>query len=481
VVLYAFAGEAHLDAIQNFFLLAALLAFDRRRWGWMFLLAGLAIQSKYIALVACPFLLRRDNLKWAWVGALAVVLPFLPFLAMETGNIFYSFFTFAKHYAYNGSIHILLWRGLGNQELATRICMATMMAGLLAAFGLYSPLLRRRFRDDPFTGMVAALSLLLVFAPTIHFWYLTWIVFLLPLRPLRSWLLLCFTISASFVTRLVYERTGSWMLPDALQIAEWAPVLLLLLFEAVAGLRRAFLRNQPLPNSISVVIPTRNECDRIERCIQSVQSCRDVTEVLVVDGDSEDGTVQCARDAGAVVLESVEGRRGGQILAGVQRAKGDVVAIVHADTLVSPNLLEDMLEVLRRNPTVGGGAIGSMFDGRGGRLRLIELLNNFRATFLGISFGDQVQFFRREAGQEHHVFCGIPLMEDVELSLRLGRIGRPVFLFGDVRTSSRKWDTAGYGRALLIIQLVAAYLWLRLWGKADAAAMYRKYYGASGK
>jgi hypothetical protein len=46
---------------------------------------------------------------------------------------------------------------------------------------------------------------------------------------------------------------------------------------------------------------------------------------------------------------------------------------------------------------------------------------------------------------------------------------------------TRKWNAAGYGRALLIIQRVAKYLWLRLWGKADTAAMHRKYYGSSGK
>jgi len=68
-------------------------------------------------------------------------------------------------------------------------------------------------------------------------------------------------------------------------------------------------------------------------------------------------------------------------------------------------------------------------------------------------------------------------MEDVELSLRLGRIGRTSFLFGGVQTSARKWTSAGYHRAALIIRLVATYLWLRLWGKVDAHAMHRKYYG----
>ncbi len=475
VVLYAFAGEAHFDAIQNFFLLAALVAFDRRRWGWMFLLAGLAIQSKYVALVACPFLLRRDNLKWMWTGAVAVVLPFLPILAMEPGNVFSCLSTFSQHYAYNGSMHILLWNLLDDQVLAARLCMMALTTGLIVVFFLYSPMLRRRFRDDPHTGMMVAVSLLLVFSPTIHFWYLSWIAILLPLIPLRSWMLICVTISASFVTRQIYEQTGHWMLPNAFLIIEWSP-LLILGWEAAAGLRRSFLPEPIPPESISVIIPTLNESEQIGPCIQAIQSCGIVTEILVADGGSQDDTAQQASAAGATVLEAVEGKRGGQIMAGIQQAAGDVVAIVHADTLVPANLFEDMLEVLRRNPSMGGGALGSVFDGRGTCLRLVQLLNDFRAAFLGIAFGDQVQFFRRETGLKHNVFCGIPLMEDVELSLRLGRIGRRAFLFGDVQVSSRKWNAGGLKRIILVLRLVGTYCFQRLWCRADTAAMYRHYY-----
>jgi len=456
VVLYAFAGEAHFDAIQNFFLLAALAAFGRRRWGWMFLAAGLAVQSKYV---------------------LAVLLPFLPFAGNDPAKLFDSITRFGEQFAYNGSIHALLWQGFGRMEPATGFCKLALLAGLGVIFALYSPLLRRRYRNDSLTGMLAAWAVLLVFAPTVHFWYVTWLIPLLALRPLRSWLLLCLTICVVFVTSGIYYRTGEWIVPPVLQVMEWVGVLLLLLLEMKAGLRRLRLREEPAPETVSVVIPTRNEGEGIGCCIEAVVSCASVVEVLVVDGGSHDDTMQRARAAGAMVIESAGGR-GGQILAGIEQAQGDVIAIVHADSLVSPELLTKALEVLQQNPEVAGGAIGSVFAGRGWRLRLIEFLNDFRAAFLGIGFGDQVQFFRRKAGVERQIFCGIPLMEDVELSLRLGRIGRSVFLFGDVQTSARKWKKAGYGRAVLIIRLVATYLWLRLWGKADADAMYRQYYGA---
>lgn len=481
VILYAFAGEGHFDAFQNFFLLVALLAFDRRRWGWMFLAAGLAIQSKYVSIVAVPFLLRRDNLKYAWVGAVAVLVPFLPFIAKDGGNIFYCITEFGEKFDYNGSIHALFRLSFGGLDPATNLSKLALAIGLPIAFFLYSPLVRRRYQNDPVTGMLVAWSILLVFAPTVHFWYLSWIIPLLVLRPLRSWLLLCLTISVVFITTGIYYYTNEWRLPPVAQIIEWLPVLLLLLCEMISGLRRLRDKEEPVPKTISVIIPTSNEGEWIERCIQPIAACAEVIEVLVVDGASQDDTVTLARAAGATVMEGLSGGRGGQVLAGIEQARGDVIAIVHADSLVPPELLTNMLKVLQRNPGVAGGAIGAGFTECGWRLRLIEFMNDARAAFLGIGFGDQVQFFRRKSGMQKQVFCGLPLMEDVELSLRLGRIGRSVFLFGDVQTSARKWEKSGYGRAGLIIQLVGTYLWRRLWGRVDTAAMYRQYYRSEGE
>ena len=68
VILYAFAGQGHFDAIQNFFLLGAVYLHCRKLCIRMFLLAGLAVQSKYVAALAIPFLINRDNLRYAGVA-----------------------------------------------------------------------------------------------------------------------------------------------------------------------------------------------------------------------------------------------------------------------------------------------------------------------------------------------------------------------------------------------------------------------------
>ncbi len=162
--------------------------------------------------------------------------------------------------------------------------------------------------------------------------------------------------------------------------------------------------------------------------------------------------------------------------AGLIKAKGDIVAVVHADTFVKGNEFSKMLGVLKRNPSVIGGAVGSLFNLSGFRMRLIEYANDIRTALSGISFGDQIQFFRRFPVQAQGIYPVIPLMEDVELSLRLKRLGDLVYLFGQSDVSSRRWEKYGNTNLISIIIRFASYLWLRGNKNFSTYAMYCDYY-----
>jgi len=103
-------------------------------------------------------------------------------------------------------------------------------------------------------------------------------------------------------------------------------------------------------------------------------------------------------------------------------------------------------------------------------------LNDFRALFFSISFGDQIQFFRKQPVVEQGLFPNIPLMEDVEFSLRLNRAGQQIFLFGNARISSRRWKTVGIQNAVAVIKRIAIFIWERRYTKPDTVAMYHNYY-----
>jgi len=487
VILYAFAGQGHFDVIQCFFLTGAICFYDRKKWAWMFLFAGLSVQVKYVAAVAIPFLVNRENLRYAWIALVAAILPYLLFLwvfaAENAGGMFTSILRFGENFAFNGSIHGMLSFILGGIGLATMVCKILLAVFLVFGVLHFHPAMNNRYRNDPISGCFYALGVLILLAPTVHFWYISWIIPFLVLRPSRPWILLCLTIAGYFVTNGIYHHTGVWRLPAWAYICQWLPFYLLLILDVVFFLKQ--LRSHmdtSSPQTVSVVIPTHNEEQRIGSCVRAALGDDAVAEVIVVDGSSSDRTGPVACEAGARVLNhpppfDVGGGRGGQIRAGIEAAKGDLVAVVHADTIVERPNFTTMCHVLEKQPSLAGGAVGSVFDSRDRRMGLINVANDFRMVFLGISLGDQVQFFRRRPVASAHLFPNIPLMEDVELGIRLYGLGPQSFLFGNARVSARRWETLGFGNAFSVIARVAFYLLRRLWGTPDTGAMYRSYYG----
>ena len=477
VILYSFAGQGHFDAIYNLFLLGALVLYDRKFWPWMFLAAGLAIQSKYVAALAVPFLLRRDNIRWGWMALVLVILPFGLFVRQGVLAYFTGLVHFGEAFAFNGPIHSLFRWGFGDMGTATAITKTLFLAGYGVGCLYFHPRLNPRFADDPVSGVFFSTGLLILLSPTVHFWYISWVVPFLVIRPLLSWMILCLTASAYFTTMGVLSDTGRWSLPVWVWAVEWLPFMALLVVDVRSGMQQAVHPMGHLPaRSVSIIIPTLNEAGIIAESVRSVSDDPAVSEVIVVDG-----TAVLVGRAGAIVLEHPMppddgGGRGGQIFAGLEQATGDVVAVVHADTRVRPPSFSHMCRLLARQPMIVGGALGGFFSGSDPRYRLLEMANDFKSALLGIHFGDQVQFFRRRPVTKYRMFPAIPLMEDVELSLRLNRFGRQIYLFGTALISSRRWEAAGFGRAALIIRLVTRYLIARCFGRSDTAGMYRRYY-----
>ncbi len=96
---------------------------------------------------------------------------------------------------------------------------------------------------------------------------------------------------------------------------------------------------------LSVVILTKNEAGRIRDCIQSVAWA---DEVLVVDDESTDETIRLAESMGARVLQrkmEIEGRHRNWAYA---QAKHEWILSLDADERVTPELAQELTELLRR-------------------------------------------------------------------------------------------------------------------------------------
>lgn len=187
---------------------------------------------------------------------------------------------------------------------------------------------------------------------------------------------------------------------------------------------------------LSVVIPTLNE----EKCVgDAVSSVAGLAEVIVVDGGSDDATVEAARRAGARVLESPRGR-GVQLDRGARAAMGEWLVFLHADT----RLEHGWADALASLPDdVVGGAFRFAVDSPRRAYRIIEAGVALRCRLFHLPFGDQGIFVRRAIYGMIGGFPPFPLMEDLAFARRLVRTGRMAFPQVRAFTSARRWEKGG--------------------------------------
>lgn len=207
---------------------------------------------------------------------------------------------------------------------------------------------------------------------------------------------------------------------------------------------------------LTIVIPASNEASTIGWSLASLAS-EAGTEVVVVDGASEDATAAVARSHGATVVSATDGRAG-QANAGALHGTASTLLFLHADTVLLPGATGVIDEALTQ-PGVSGGAFRlAIFTEKPG-IEVIEWLIHFRSTVLQMPYGDQGIFLRRRIFEQVGPYPPLPIMEDFEFMRRLGRHGRVVTADPPALTSSRRWDRLGLLRTTLINQMmIAGYL-----------------------
>lgn len=102
---------------------------------------------------------------------------------------------------------------------------------------------------------------------------------------------------------------------------------------------------------ITAIVPAYNEEHNIRRCLESLQW---VDEILVVDSYSTDRTVEIAREMGAKVLQHEYINSAKQKNWAIPRAENPWILVVDCDEVVTPELREEIEEVLSSPAGYGG-------------------------------------------------------------------------------------------------------------------------------
>lgn len=254
LVILEVAGAAHVDVLAILFLVLALLLHRRGRPRAAVVALSLATLVKPLGLLLLPFLLRR--VAWLWQLSLLVlvlVAGYLPF--SSNGPPLGGLGTYAREWVHNAPVFPFLVQLLEqlkesakqileqheyrenirrlaydfDPNLAARACVLVVCSAVI----LY---LWRRGGSLPGRALVA-LALFLLLSPTIHPWYLLWLVPLLGDRLSPPLLLWTATVLLSYHVLPLYDASGKWLEVGRVKGLEYAPVLIWGAVSALAGLR----------------------------------------------------------------------------------------------------------------------------------------------------------------------------------------------------------------------------------------------------
>lgn len=213
--------------------------------------------------------------------------------------------------------------------------------------------------------------------------------------------------------------------------------------------------------TISVIIPTLNEQTTLVRTLAHT-STLNMDEVVVTDGGSTDRTIPmagafCARVPNARLITAPCGRAR-QMNEGVKASRGEILLFLHADTQLPSTARQD-IEAVMQDGQVVGGRFDVGFDRQTLWGTIISTMMNRRSRWSGIATGDQAIFVRRQVFEQLGGFADIPVMEDIDFSRRLKRMGRTAPLRSRVVTSYRRWETHGPIRTILLMWILRFLYW----------------------
>jgi len=167
---------------------------------------------------------------------------------------------------------------------------------------------------------------------------------------------------------------------------------------------------------------------------------------IVVNGDPADRSLDALRAAHPDVrwLDTGPGR-GGQLAAGAGRATGEWVLFLHADTRLPTGWRSEVTQSARQ-ASYRWGCFRLRLDTPAWQARIIEGAVRVRVRVFRLPYGDQAMFVRRATLEALGGVPRLPLMEDVALARRLGRIGPPFRSALPAVTSARRWERDGWWR-----------------------------------
>ncbi len=226
LVLIEFAHSGHLDALAIFWLVLALWALAGHRPAGGMASLALSALAKYFAVLLLPYAVFRPQLRrWVPLFLAVTALGYVAFLDSPR-TWFASVGVYAAQWEFNSATFTLLNWVIGDG--------AWTRAALLAALVAWS-LYHAARRQDSVHYAYLVIGFALAFSPTLHPWYVCWIVPFLCIYPSRAWIAFTGLVPFSYWVWVDAQGGGAWTVRPELLALEYVPFYTLLLWETRRG------------------------------------------------------------------------------------------------------------------------------------------------------------------------------------------------------------------------------------------------------
>jgi len=480
------AGEGHFDLLHLFFIICSLILFkvcEGKKTAVLiislaYFTLGLAVMTKFLSCLLLPFLITKKNYRFLPV----FFIPFFSYAFFWEQGMFQGLLLFSGKMAYNDFFPKVLRWLFGRSVIYSFAMLLLFAAGFLLIWLVC--------QKDRHRGMLLSYFWCLLCLPCVHIWYLMLLVILFMLYPLKAGYLFFLTIGSGFYVASHQYYGGEWQENNLVWLITYLPVIYLFVKGLVAGNDRVHFQKNHFPvQTCDVIIPVFDDDVQLNMLLSSLhktvehlkQSYADLhVQIYVVEGGGKKNSLRTAARFGTSYISTDKISRGGQINTGFMAGHGDIALILHADSQIDATRFIEFISKLKENKQICWGILGHCYDKQNIKLRILEILNNLRFSIAGIAFGDQGIFFRRSIIDDEVKLPNIPLMEDLEISLRLS--GLPKLNVGRTLTaSSRRWGEKKYYRKVFsILSFIFYYLFGRKMGvdiKLLSRKLYVKYYG----
>lgn len=194
---------------------------------------------------------------------------------------------------------------------------------------------------------------------------------------------------------------------------------------------------------VSVIIPTYNEAESIGKLLNHFKKYGDerLLECIVVDGGSEDETIEIVQKHEATCLICDQKGRAAQMNMGYRNSSGDLLYFVHADSFPPKTFLDDLVTAIKNG--YQAGCYRFRFDSD----RFLLKVNSWFTRFDRIMCrgGDQTLFITRSLFEKLGGFRNdFMIMEDYDLIQKIQKEALFKIIPKDVVVSPRKYDENQY-------------------------------------